>query len=117
MSTKLQILMIFTSVGGFLLMVYFIKKNVIELKYSLVWLFIALSTIGLAFFPGLLVSISKVMSIQTPVNTLFFIGFYFLLMLLFSITVIVSRNNLRIKTLNQELALLKEKVERRAHHE
>ena len=49
-----------------------------------------------------------------PVNMMFFFGFCFTLLLLFSLTVKVSRQAEQLKRLTQEIALLEERMENQA---
>ena len=59
----------------------------------------------LVCFPQLIDWIAKTLGIASPVNMLFFLGFCFALMIIFVLTVAVSRASIRIKQLAQELAL------------
>jgi len=45
------------------------------------------------------------LGIASPINMLFFLGFCFSLIIIFVLTVAVSRMSVRIKTLAQEIAL------------
>ena len=51
--------------------------------------------------------VSTFLGIHTPVNMLFLLGFMLLLVVVFSLTVAVSKQEEEIKKLAQELALLK----------
>lgn len=108
---KLQIVLLLTSILGVILTVYLIKKNMLELKYSFLWILLSIFSISLAVYPEIMLYISLFLGIQLPVNALFLFGFYFVLSILFSLTIIVSKNAKRVKLLNQELAILKNMVE------
>lgn len=60
-------------------------------------------------FPDLITVISYKMGIASPVNMLFFFGFCFSLMIIFILTVAISRMSIRIKQLAQEIALYEKK--------
>lgn len=49
------------------------------------------------------------LGIASPVNMLFFFGFCFSLMIIFVLTISISRMSIRIKQLAQELALYEKK--------
>lgn len=111
MSIRLQLLLIATSLFGTCCVVYLIKRNILEIKYSFVWLGMALLSVLLAIFPGVFGEASTLLGFELPSNALFLFGFYFVFCLLFSLTIIASRNAKRVRILNQELAILKAKYE------
>lgn len=71
----------------------------------MVWLMVGISILVLDSFPLLINWISEELGIASPVNMLFFLGFCFSLMIIFVLTVAVSRMSIRIKQLAQEIAL------------
>lgn len=82
-----------------------IRQKKLELRYALSWLGVGVAILILDCFPQLITWISKKVGIASPVNMLFFFGFCFSLMIIFVLTVAVSRMSIRIKELTQELAL------------
>ena len=66
---------------------------------------VGVGTLVLDCFPKTIGMISEMVGIASPVNMLFFFGFAFSLMIIFVLTVAVSRMSIRIKQLAQELAL------------
>lgn len=87
-----------------------IRKQKIELKYTLLWLLLSFISILLSIFPKITYKMSQILGIETPVNTLFLIGIIGSLLIIFSLTVALSRNSSRIKDLTQELGILKEEL-------
>ena len=110
---RLQSILFLTSVFGMALIIYLIRKDILLLRYSAIWLLVAIISLVLSIFPGILSSLSQHIGIQTPANALFLFGFYFVLLILFSLTISISKNSKRVKSLNQELALLKNLYETR----
>jgi HAMP domain-containing protein len=55
--------------------------------------------------------LASLLDIVVPVNLLFLVGNLFLIAIVFSLTVALSRNSRRIRNLTQELALLKNETE------
>ena len=55
--------------------------------------------------PGLLIVVSDFLGIYAPVNMIFFLGFCFSLVIIFSLTVALSRMSNSIRTLDQMVAL------------
>ena len=85
---------------------YCLLKNRIIIRYALPWL-LMLIVLGLVvLFPKILSVISGLMGIKTEANMIFFVGFCFVMLLMFSITMALTRCTKRIKKLTQELALL-----------
>lgn len=63
----------------------------------------------LVVFRQLTTWIAGEMGVASPVNLLFFGGFCFSLVIIFVLTIAVSRASIRIKQLTQELALFEKK--------
>lgn len=75
--------------------------------YSLLWLAISCGMILLSVAPKLLNFIAEIVEIQTPAFVLLVFMIGGMLLLLFQISVIISRHNEKIKHLTEEFALLK----------
>lgn len=90
----------------FLVVVFWaVSRKKLQLRYSLVWLLIALCIILAACFPGLVMFLSDLVGIETPSNFIYFLGIIVLLVLCFSLTCIVSRQSEQIKRLAQQLGI------------
>ena len=90
---------------GLLKILGLIKKNKLELKYALSWLFLELGILIITLIPNLLNVISKVLGIYNEINMLFFLGFVFIILVIFSLTMSLSRNSERVRKMAQEIAL------------
>ena len=88
-----------------------VKNHRLELRYTLSWLLLDVALLVLAIFPGILKGVSRVLGIFNPMNMLFFCGFLFSLIVIYTLTAAVSEMSEQIKRLTQQLALLKEKSE------
>ena len=82
-----------------------IRQKKLELRYALSWLGVGVAILILDCFPQLITWLSRKVGIASPVNMLFFFGFCFSLMIIFVLTVAISRMSIRIKEWTQELAL------------
>ena len=105
MSIRLQIIIAVIIVIALCIIINMIRKKRLELRYALAWLIVGAGVLILDFFPHLIDWVAKTLGIASPVNMLFFLGFCFSLMIIFVLTVAVSRASIRIKELAQELAL------------
>ena len=111
MNIRIQMIVATFIIFALAIIVNMIRKKALELRYALAWIAVGVGVLILDFFPGMMKLISKVLGIASPVNMLFFLGFCFSLIIIFVLTIAVSRMSIRIKNLAQELALLKKNVE------
>ena len=105
-SKTLQIAMLIAIAVYFFLLILLLKKKRLLLKYSLLWLFAGFVMLVLAIFPSIISWISSVLGIYSPVNALFAIVLFCVIILLVSLTAIVSAQNEKIKRLIQREAIL-----------
>lgn len=90
----------------FIIVIRLVAKERMLLKYSLLWLFLAVTLFCSALFPEVVFSISAAFGFITPVNFIFLIGLFCLLAISLSLSVVVSRQTIAIKNLVQKLALI-----------
>jgi len=112
MNSRLQAIMITASLLFLCYIITMLRNKKIELKYSLAWLMAGISFITIAVFPGLLRFLSDLLNIIEPVNTLFLFIIFFMLLIIFTLTIAISRNATRVKTLTQEIGILKMELEK-----
>lgn len=112
MSLRLQIILICALLIIFVLLINAVKKNKLDIKYSLVWLFLVVALIILTCFKNLLTILSNMLGIASPVNMLFLCGFVFSLIIIYTLTVALSKLSYRVRKLAQEIALLNNKIEK-----
>ena len=105
MSIRVKCVIISVLILGLLKILGLIKKNKLELKYALSWLFLELGILIITLIPNLLNVISKVLGIYNEINMLFFLGFVFIILVIFSLTMSLSRNSERVRKMAQEIAL------------
>lgn len=116
MNIRIQILIVVITLLAMFYVINKIRNKGIELKYSLVWLALGTGIIIFTCFPKLTTWLAHVLGISQPMNMLFFAGFCFMLPILFSLSVSVSRLSNKVKRLTQEMALLEEQ-KRKAEEE
>lgn len=110
-SIRLQICLIIGSIICFLVLVNLIRKYRMELRYSMLWILIMVLILFLSIFPNSIHFVSNLMGIELPVNALFFLTIFGLIVIMFSLTLEVSKMNMKIKELSQELGLTKHALE------
>lgn len=109
MNIRIQIIVAVGILIALSVIVNMIRKKKLELRYALAWLLVGASILILDCFPQLIAWLSNQLGIVSPMNMLFFFGFCFSLIILFVLTIAMSRMSIRIKELAQELALYKKK--------
>lgn len=116
MNIRIQILIVVITLLAMFYVINKIRNKGIELKYSLVWLALGTGIIIFTCVPKLTTWLAHVLGISQPMNMLFFAGFCFMLPIIFSLSVSVSRLSNKVKRLTQEMALLEEQ-KRKAEEE
>lgn len=111
MTLKLQLIIGICLAVALLAIVNMIRKRKLELKYALSWLIAIVFVLILDCFPILLTKLSYFLGIWAPVNMIFFLGFCFSLLIIFVLTVTLSRMSERVRKLAQAVALNEEKIE------
>lgn len=111
MTFKLQLIIGICLVVALLAIVNMIRKRKLELKYALSWLIAIVFVLIMDCFPVLLTRLSHFLGIWAPVNMIFFLGFCFSLLIIFVLTVTLSRMSERVRKLAQAVALNEEKIE------
>ena len=112
MTLKIQIIIAVFLVIALAVMINMIRKRQLELKYALSWLIAIFFVLILDCFPVLLTKLAYALGIWAPVNMIFFLGFCFSLVIIFGLTVSMSRMSERMKKLSQALAIQEEMIEK-----
>jgi len=107
---RLQIVLIIAIVIYFVIILYFLKKRALELKYTLIWFVAGAVMLVLVVFPRLMTWIIRGLGIQSNMNGLYIALIAFIIMILMTLTSIVSRLAYKAKTLTQEFAMLEKRV-------
>lgn len=110
MNTVLQIFFIAAVLFFLAVTVHYLTRQKLNLKYSLTWLGAGLIMLILALFPGLVERIGLLVGIQTVTSTVFVFAGMFMLVIIFTLTMIVSHMNKRIYRLTQMQALLEKRI-------
>lgn len=105
LSIKARILIIAALLVLLALILNMVRKRRLELKYVLAWLLADLALIVFAAFPQLMMGLASMLGIYSPVNMIFFLGFVFLGIIIFSLTVALSRATANQRRLAQSVAL------------
>jgi len=110
MTIKLQVTILVALALALFSIVNMIRRKNLELAYSLSWLFVLAAVAVFAAFPKLMVVMAHFLGIDAPVNMIFFLGFCFSLVIIYTLTVSLSRMSIRIRKLTQIIALNEDRI-------
>lgn len=108
--TTLRVTLCVAIIIYFVLILYFLKKKALELKYTLLWMLAGTVLALCVFFPEVLYWFIRFLGIESMMNGLYVICIGFMIMLLMSLTSIVSRQAFKIRSLVQDNALLEKRI-------
>ncbi|MBQ8267417.1 MAG: DUF2304 domain-containing protein [Clostridia bacterium] len=93
------------------LIVVLLRKKSLNLKYSLLWMFMAVVLLVMVAFPGLVEFLAGLIGVASYINAIFMSFIFFILLLVVSLSSIVYKQRREIKTLIQNMAILKKEIE------
>ena len=109
MSIRLKVFLFVIWLLIFLFLMYNLKSKKADIKYILPWLMLDGGMVVITAFPQILTFFCRLFGIETPSNMLFFFGLVFLAMIVFSMSLVISKLNSEIRDLTQRLALYEDK--------
>lgn len=107
---NLRVVLIVLVISYFIVILYFLKQKALNLKYTLLWLVAGVVMGILVVVPELLTAIIRLFGIQDNMNGLFLFSIGLIILILLSLTSIASRQNRKLRTLTQEIAILDKRV-------
>ncbi len=110
MSTTLRVFLIAGVFCYALLLLNYLVKKRLNIKYTLLWIFSVLVLFLMALFPQGIYWLSELLGFEAPINMVYIVAGAFGLLILLSITVIVSDMNRKIIKLVQKQALLEKRI-------
>ena len=110
MTAHFQFFMILGAAILLLIIFALLKKGQMSVKYSLLWLALAVVLVIFAVFPYVVYVLRDLLDVQMPVNLVFMLMFCFVLLVLLSLSIGVSQLADKCKRLTQENAILEKRV-------
>ena len=107
MTAHFQFFMILGAAILLLIIFALLKKGQMSVKYSLLWLALAVVLVIFAVFPYVVYVLRDLLDVQMPVNLVFMLMFCFVLL---SLSIGVSQLADKCKRLTQENAILEKRV-------
>lgn len=106
----LQVTLSIAVICYFIIILYYLKRKMLELKYTLVWLVVGLIMGIMIYFPELLVHFVRILGIESNMNGLYILCIAFIIMILMTLTSIVSRQQMKIRILIQEISMMEKRI-------
>ena len=111
MGIRLKASLMISIILFIIIMIGFIKRDNINIKYALLWLISGFLVLIAILIPNLLEKISHFLGFELMSNMIFFVAILVLFALSLSFTIIISKQTQKIRLLIQEISLLKTKME------
>ncbi len=105
MNARLKLFLYIIWILSFFFMIFKMKQKRADIRYILPWLILDLIMCLVTAFPSILVFFCNIFGIETPSNMMFFFGMIFLIMIIFSMALDISRLNENIRDISQRLSL------------
>lgn len=109
MAINVYSLSIIFSVAFLITVIELVRKNKLQERYSLLWIFMSIIVLILSVSPVLIEILAKWLDIKNPPSFLFLFGLIYLLIYNLHITTVISKQSEKITKLAQHIALLEEK--------
>lgn len=107
---NLQVVLSAAVICYFIIILYYLKKRILELKYTLIWLVAGVVMGIMVLFPDTLLWFRNLLGFESNMNALYVLCFAFIIMILMTLTSIVSRQTLKIRILIQENSMLEKRI-------
>ena len=111
MSSNLRLGLLIASIIAISMVLFFVIKKKLNIKYSIVWILWALFSLVMAIFPSTFYEFSHLLGIEMPVNGVFLIMIGLLYGLTFYVYIMISKHNSEIVKLTYEISSLKKQIE------
>lgn len=110
MNLTLRISLILAVILYFICLFILLERKRLILKYALLWLASGIGMIVCIIFPNVVAWISKLFGIVDYFNGLFSVLFFFVIIIMMSLTSIVSKYKEQNRILIQQYGLLEERI-------
>lgn len=105
MSYYLRLLILFASIITLFYVLRKIRKAQIQIADSLFWIFLSLVFVIMGAFPQVVYWLTRLMGFQAPVNLIFLVMIFILLLKVFSSSIKISQLENKLDSLVQETAI------------
>ena len=111
MPSTQRIILFVASVCFLIIVLRFIRRQHLSVSHSLLWLVLGIAGIAAALIPSWVFALSGLLGFELPVNLIFFVCIFFLIVAVLSISMVASSQADMIRSLVQDVSLLTQHVE------
>lgn len=112
MSLEMRIILIVASVLSMLFLIRNIRKSNLTIEYSIFWIFLSIVLVLLGVFPQIATKSAGLLGIASPVNLIYLVIIFILLVYSFVQTVRISNLECKINSLAEEIAIKEHDIEK-----
>ena len=98
------------SIAFIIFIINLVRKNKLDEKYSILWLFASVVILIVALFPSIITIIAQKFNVFYPPTLMLLFAIIVLGAYIVHITVVITKQNKMIVKLTQELGILKEEI-------
>lgn len=102
------ILRVFIIIGAFCLLIYMLKKirqSKLKIEYTIFWILFSLALVLIGIFPKVFYFISRIIGFQAPINMIFLVIIFVLIVKLFLTSMQISKLENKVDSLTQQIAI------------
>ena len=111
MPSTQRIILFIASVCFLIIVLRFIRRQHLSVSHSLLWLVLGIAGIAAALIPSWVFALSGLLGFELPVNLIFFVCIFFLIVAVLSGSMVASSQADMIRGLVQDVSLLTQRVE------
>ena len=100
-----NILMVLGSVFTFMLIMRLIRKSTVRIEDTFFWIFFTIILIILSLFPDLAYHLAQMLGFQAPINLVYVVIIFVLIVNQFAMSLKISRLTIKQKELAQQVAI------------
>lgn len=92
------------------LIFYLVRRGKLKERYAIIWILAGLTILIFAASDSVLFAVTALLGIKTPINTMFFLGVFFIIIINIGFSLTISNLTEQNKKIAQKLALLESKM-------
>ena len=106
-----RLILLIASICFLVLVVRCIRKQHLSVNRALLWIVLSIAGIVAALVPAWVYFLTNLFGFELPVNLIFFVCIFFLIVMVLSLSMIASSQADKIRDLIQDVSLLRARVE------
>ena len=114
MSGVLRILMIMGAVFLMVFMIKRIRQSKMKIEYTVFWIIFSVILVLMGIFPQVFYWISELLGFQEPINMVYLVIIFVLIVKLFLTSVQISQLENKVDSLTQQVAIDRKKIKKEA---